>query len=310
MVNPAPLVLAAAATVAGIAALCVLAALGAHLGAWDWSDRLDIRLRRLVRSAWEQAPGTGVGAGPKESSQGRPVSMKGPLSLIALSVAGGIAGWMISGRWCIALGVAIGLGWLVRAGRRGLGPAERRRFGEGLEEALEGMVAALRAGRGLAQAVEDAAERSREPVRSALQDVVLAVRTGRSLASALAEMARRWPVPEATYLVACLETHSRTGSDVTALLVNLAGVLRQRRHLSCELGAKTGEARSTGVLLALLPPGLLFFILWADPAQFASLLQTSFGVVAVVYAAVSWLVGVVVTRKMLAGLEKDIEEEG
>jgi tight adherence protein B len=221
---------------------------------------------------------------------------------------GALAAWVLSGRVAIALAGGLGLGWLAATRRGGRRAAARRRFAAGLEEALESMVAALRAGRGLAQAVEDAAGHSAEPVRSALRDVVIAVRAGQPLPTALAGMARTWPIPEVAYLRACLDTHSVTGGDVTALLLNLGGVLRERRHLSRELGGKTGEARSTAVLLALLPPGLLLYIPWIDPGQLAPLLAAPFGVASAVYSGVSWLAGVLIIRKMLGDVEREIEE--
>jgi len=227
-----------------------------------------------------------------------------------VAAGGAICGFVLAGGPVSAAVAGFGAVWAWEAVAREREEAGRRRFGEELEGALEVMVASLKAGRGLVEALEDASLRSAEPVRRVLSEVITAHRAGRPLVEALDEMGRKRPLPELAYLGACLRTHARTGGDVTALLLNLGGVLRERRHLARDLGAKTGEARSTAALLALLPPGLLVYILWAGPGQFKPLLGSTFGVAALAYAAVSWVAGVFLIRRMLATVTHQIEGEG
>ena len=313
MAPPMSVALLALTASVALAVVCGLAALGTHPGRPGWGGDVDSRLERLASPTWRRrASGAKPTQGGGEDAGERPEQAPGAalVGLLAPAAVGALAAWVLSGRGAMVLAGALGLGWLAATRRGRWRAAARRRFAAGLEEALESMVASLRAGRGLTQAVEDAADHSAEPVRSALRDVVIAVRAGQPLTTALAEMARTWPIPEVTYLRACLDTHSLTGGDVTALLLNLGGVLRERRHLSRELGGKTAEARSTAVLLALLPPGLLLYILWVEPGQLAPLLAASFGVAAALYSGISWLAGVMIIRKMLADVERAIEEEG
>lgn len=189
--------------------------------------------------------------------------------------------------------------------RRGDG----RRLLEGLEPMLESLVASLRAGRSLAQALEETAAQCVGPMREVLDEVVTRQRAGMAVSDALAGFKGRWPVPELAYLSACLETHSRTGGDVTALLVNLGGVVRERRQLAGELRGRTSEARFSAVMLALLPLLMLAYILWSEPGQLEPLKQSAFGRMATAVAALLWLAGVAFVRGLIGSVVREVEGE-
>lgn len=308
------------AVTAGLAVLSALLALADGSARHGRGGRFGRRLERLARPVWERRfPPGGRRTGGEDHAAA--AGLNGPdfpkpawgsrfVALVRATAAGVVAGWVLSGQATVAAMSGVAAIWIAMARWRARNVGRRRRFAAGLEEALEAMVASLRSGQGLTQAVEEAATRSAEPVATALKGVVRAVQTGRPLPVALADLARDWSLPEVSYLSACLDTHLQTGGDVTVLLLNLGGMLRERRHLSRELGARTGEARATATLLALLPPGLLLYMVWFDASQLEPLLVVPFGRAAVIYAAASWLAGVLIIRKMLSALGREVEGEG
>jgi len=194
------------------------------------------------------------------------------------------------------------------ARRSGATAAARRSFARGLEDALETMVSSLRAGQDVAQAIAEARDRASGPLGGALERVVSSHRAGKPLGECLEDMLREWPTSEVAYFRACLGAHLRTGGDVTALLINLGGVMRERRNLAGDLASRTGEARATAALLALLPPALLTYILLTEPSQLRPLLSSPAGLGLGALAAVSWVIGVAVVRGLLDGLAREIEE--
>ncbi len=274
-------------------------------GEGGWGANPGGRLERLASPPWLRRR-----VEPRPWGGDRKRAGRRALFLAPVAASGAICGFILAGGVVPAAIVGLGAAWAWEAAERARAEAGRRRFGEELEAALEVMVASLKAGRGLVEALEDASVQSAETVRTVLGEVITTHRAGRPLGEALDEMTRKWPLSELTYLGACLRAHARAGGDVTTLLLNLGGVLRERRRLARDLGAKTGEARSTATVLALLPPGLLAYILWAGPGQLRPLLGSAFGVAALVYAAVSWAVGVLVIRWMLAVVSRQIQGEG
>jgi tight adherence protein B len=245
-----------------------------------------------------------VGAAP------RPIPAKRFRRRLLWGGVGAAAGWIVLGgplAAAVVAGVAV---WAAESQLRTVAAAARRRFQDGLEGAVETMVASLRAGQGLVQAVEEAQRQASEPVRGALSAALTTYRAGTPLTEALSLMTRDWPLSEVSYLVACLDTHIRTGGDVTVLLVNLSGLIRERRHLCMELLGRSSEARSTARMLALLPPGLLTYILLVEPSQLEPLLSSPVGVFASAFAGVSWAAGVVFVQRLIGGVTRSIEEEG
>jgi len=308
---PEDLTRAVFAVSVGLAVLAVAAALAAG-GERGWGPWPGGRLQRLAVPSWHRrrAERSGRGAGARER-----------LSLGA--VWAGLAGALVVSALGFGPAAAAGAGALsgwawtmrVRSGRKAAG----RQLGEQLEETLEVIVASLRAGRTLTEALEDGAGRAKGALAGILAAVVSAHRAGRPLDEALKEIEGAGGPggpngpgrpAELAYLGACLRTHARTGGDVTALLSNLGGVLRERRAAGRELEAKTGEARATAVLLGLLPPGLAVYVLWASPRQLEPLLGSTLGLAALTYAGLSWVVGAAVIRRMLAAVTRQVEGEG
>ncbi|MEW6031259.1 MAG: type II secretion system F family protein [Bacillota bacterium] len=307
----------------GLAVFCLLVALRSGGGSGVWGGGRAGRLESLLRPVRRLAvtPRTGGfpgGAGPGAAARwlgpgprggGSPRTAGWP-TVVLWGLGGGAAGLVSLGS---PVGAVLGGSASVWAYflRRGAGEQTRMRsFQDGLEATLETMVASLKAGLGVAQALEQAARAGREPVRAALLRVLDLYRAGARLGDALETMTTEWPLPEVRYFAACLATHLRTGGDVTALLVNLGGLLRERRYLERELTARTNEARSTATVLALLPPGLLGYILWAGPTQLESLVSCRVGLLSAGLAAAGWAAGVVVLRRLLGGIRRQIKGGG
>jgi len=315
MADPVPASALLAAASASLAVLCAILAYLSRAGQARWEPRDTLgRLHRLARPAWAGAPGrpgeqssgwpAGGGAGAIGPWAGRLVKCGGT------AAAGAVAGWVLFGGagGLAAAGGAVAALWAVGTRESAARARDRRRLADGLERAVETMIAALKAGQGTVSALEEAQQRADGPFGQALTEVLDAYRAGEPLAAALERLEQGHPSAEVGYLRACLAAHLDTGGDITALLINLGGVIRERQRLARDLVGRTSEARSTAMILALLPPGLLGYILWVDPTQFEPLLGSSFGLAAAVYAGASWLVGVVVVHRMVTSVVREVEE--
>jgi Flp pilus assembly protein TadB len=122
-----------------------------------------------------------------------------------------------------------------------------------LGEAVGAIAAALRAGLSVRRAVAEAARGAEQPLRGELESVVARVETGEPLDSALARLDRRLGLSDAGLVVTALGVHRRTGGDLPRLLDEIEKVIRARREERGAVHALTAQARSSGVVLAVLP---------------------------------------------------------
>lgn len=177
-----------------------------------------------------------------------------------------------------------------------------RLFEEQFEQAATTMANSLRAGQSLAQAMAAVEREYGPPLGTEFRQALQEYRAGLPLIEAIDGIRRRVPCPEAAFFVRALAIHGATGGNVAGVLTNVSRVIRQRRLLRGEVAAKSGEARLTAAVLAILPGVLSGYLLIVNRDMLAPLLTTALGRVGLVYAILSWLVGVVVINRLAASV--------
>jgi tight adherence protein B len=118
---------------------------------------------------------------------------------------------------------------------------------------VDTVAAAVRAGLSVRRAIEEATRDGDEPLRGELEGVVQRLETGEALDKALGRLDQRLGMSDAGLLVAALAVHRRTGGDLPALLNEIGRVIRARFDDRRTIRALTTQARSSGVVLSVLP---------------------------------------------------------
>ncbi|WP_313804467.1 type II secretion system F family protein [Sphingobium sp.] len=164
-------------------------------------------------------------------------------ALVALLAAGPVAAL------AVVVGVPLGLlGWVRRRAQRRV---------EALIEALPYYIDAVRqmqaVGNSLAQALERALGDAPAIVQSAIAPVARRLELGASVADAMQVLAERLRVPEISMLAAVIRTNMRYGGSISAVLLNLSNILRERIRIKRELKAAISEAKISGRVLIVMP---------------------------------------------------------
>ena len=200
----------------------------------------------LARAQLEiTARGVGIGAGTATL-----------LAIFLLLLAGPVA--------ALALVVVLPLALLAWVRRR----AERRI--EALVDALPFYIDAVRqmqaVGNSLAQALERSLGDAPAIVRSYMAPMARKLELGAPVSEALQQLADRLRVPEMSMLAAAIRTNSRYGGSITAVLSNLATILRERIRIKRELKAATSEARVSSRVLVVMPLVAMALLMSMNPA--------------------------------------------
>lgn len=264
------------------AAAAVVAAL---LGAFGF-DALRRRPRtvaeeRIRRGVWAEAEARK----PASRSQG-PTALEnwleqadragvGTAMLIIVStggglVAGGLLYGLIGGNIAPLLAGLIGAVAVPVALVRFREKARRDLLDRQFEQALEQLVAGLRAGATLHQAFEHAAAEAPMPLAAEFR--VVAQRMGVApVDEAVAMLSDRMPGPATQLFVTAVAFQAGTGGALSDVLLQVADSIRQQREFQLQALAVTAEGRMTAWLMAGMPLFLLGAFRVMAPGYLATL---------------------------------------
>jgi tight adherence protein B len=174
----------------------------------------------------------------------------------------------------------------------------QRQLTEQLPEALDFLQRILRAGHSLSTGLSMMGDELPQPLGGEFRRCYDQHSLGQSLEEALRDMARRIESTDFAFFVTAVLIQRQTGGDLSQVLGNISGMLRQRIRLGQYVKAKTAEGRFTGYVLVAFPV-LMFFIASGMNAEYKkNLLETSSGLTMLGVAAGLVVLGLVTIRKI------------
>ena len=180
---------------------------------------------------------------------------------LSTSVAVGTAAGLLTGRWYVALPLAMLSGiipivWVYMMRKRRL-----ERLRKQLPDVFDLMGRVLRAGRTIPQALQSVADEFPRPAAEEFGYAYEQQNLGLPPEAAMRDLARRTGLLELQIFVLAVMIHQQTGGNLADLLDKLSAVTRDRVRIQGMIRALTAEGRLQGVLLCALPPFLLAIIM-------------------------------------------------
>ena len=167
-----------------------------------------------------------------------------------------------------------------------------------LPEALEFLQRVLRAGHSLSTGLSMMADELPQPLAAEFRQCYDAHSLGQSLEECLREMARRIESTDFAFFVTAVLIQRQTGGDLSQVLGNISGMIRQRIRLQQYVRAKTAEGRFTGYILVCFPVLMFFIASSMNPEYKKNLLGTSSGLTMLSIAAALVVLGLITIRKI------------
>jgi len=132
------------------------------------------------------------------------------------------------------------------------------KFNEQLEDALLSMSSALKAGFSITQALENVASENRHPISFEFTLLLQELRLGVQFETALRKMSDRLESQDFELVAVAIITARQTGGELTSVLEELAGVIRERIRIMQRVRALTSQGRMQAWLIASVPFVLMF----------------------------------------------------
>ncbi|MEL6983464.1 MAG: type II secretion system F family protein, partial [Actinomycetota bacterium] len=191
----------------------------------------------------------------------------------------------------IVIGASILLG--VRARKR------QNRFADQLTETLGIMASSLRAGQSLPKAIELVGAEAPSPTAEQFHRIAFEVRVGRDLTDSIRDTAERMASPDLEWVAQAIDINREYGGDLTEILDNVAGTIRERRTVARQVDALSAESRATGWLLMALPVVIFLFSWWRTPDTIAGFVGDPIGRILLVGAITGMAVGHLWIRQLV-----------
>jgi tight adherence protein B len=174
----------------------------------------------------------------------------------------------------------------------------QRMLSEQLPEALEFLQRVLKAGHSLSTGIAMIGDEMTPPLNAEFRRCYEQHSLGQSLEEAMRDMARRIESTDFAFFVTAVLIQRQTGGDLSNVLGNISGMIRQRIRLQHYVKAKTAEGRLTGYILVAFPI-LMFFVASSMNADYRRiLLHDSAGLTLLAVAAALIVAGLMAIRRI------------
>ncbi len=168
-----------------------------------------------------------------------------------------------------------------------------------LVEMLQMLSSGLRAGFGLLQAMEAAAEQIPAPLSVEIRRTLRDTAMGASVEQALAALNDRVGSPDFDIVITAILIQRSVGGNLAEILDNVAHTMRERERIKGEIRTLTSQQRLTGYVIGGIPIGLLI-IFYAISPDFTGLLFTDpLGRLMLMGAFVSEVIGYLIIQRIV-----------
>lgn len=173
------------------------------------------------------------------------------------------------------------------------------KFEEGLPEALDLIVSALRVGHSLNSAMGLVTRECPDPVGTEFRVCFDEQNYGLELKTALENMVTRMPVQDLRIVITAILIQKESGGNLAEVLEKTAEVIRERFRLKRQVMTHTAQGRLTGMVLTGLPIVLGCALYFISPKMMSLLWTRDIGIKLLYAASGMIIVGGLIIRKIV-----------
>jgi len=245
----------------------------------------DIAEKKLVDSGQDRLIAKKLEAAGSQMRPGEWLVMAVGGTVGALFVATFVLGWLIGIIAAALTAVAFWMLLSVQEGKR------QQAFADDLPETLQLLAGSLRGGLSMMQAIDTVAQEADDPTASEFQRVITESRLGRDLAVSFKDLAIRMDSKDFAWVVTAIEIHREVGGDLASIMDRVGDTIRARNRVRGQVQALSAEGRVSGLILFLLPPGMVLVIAAGNRSYLNEMLNESEGQIMLVLSAILLLAG-------------------
>ncbi len=175
-----------------------------------------------------------------------------------------------------------------------------RKFNNQLADMLTMVANSLRAGFGLLQGLDLAAEQSQPPMSTELHHLLRDTRMGASIETALESMGARVGSYDMDVIITAILIQRSVGSNLSEVLEKVAHTIRERARIQGEINTLTAQKKLSGVVIGLMPPAVVVLMLAVNFSYMSALFTDPLGRFLLVVAIVLDIVGILAIKRIVS----------
>lgn len=173
------------------------------------------------------------------------------------------------------------------------------RFAQQLPDAIDLIVRGVRVGYPLPAALGLVAREMPEPIGTEFGLTSDEITFGQDVKTAVEHLYRRVGQDDLLFLVVAINVQSQTGGNLAEVLMRLSRLIRNRAKVQLKIRALTAEGRVSAKFLSAMPFVLFAVVSLVSPSYFGEIRHHPIVVPALIYAALSLLIGNVIMYRMV-----------
>jgi tight adherence protein B len=184
-----------------------------------------------------------------------------------------------------------------------IGNNRRAKMVKQLPSFLNQVTRRLSAGISVENAFSDSVETLEAPLGTIMKRIVRRVYMGYELHEAFDREANITKLHEFNVLGTTIRINEQYGGSIRSILDDIVAILRLDENGKRELSAMTGETRFTAGVLAVLPPGIAFYMFTLNPSLLLGMWAQPGGRSLLIFAVALEILGVIVLWRMVKSIE-------
>ncbi len=174
------------------------------------------------------------------------------------------------------------------------------KFNDQLADMLTMVSNSLRAGFGLLQGIDLAAEQSQPPMSTELRHLLRDTRMGASIETALESMGERVGSYDMDIVVTAILIQRSVGSNLSEVLDTVAHTIRERARIQGEINTLTAQKKLSGLIIGLMPPAFVVMMLLVSFEYMSALFTDPLGRLLLIVAIVLDIVGILIIKRIVS----------
>lgn len=175
----------------------------------------------------------------------------------------------------------------------------RKAFAAQLDETIQIIASALRAGHSFARALDAVATEAESPTAEEFARVINENRIGRDFVVALEQTADRMASEDFRWVAEAVAVQRDTGGNLNEVLDRVGQTMRERNQVRQQVASLAAEGKFSAVVLMLLPVIVGGFYALINPTYMSQMTGTSIGRILLGFSVVLYIVGGLWMRKIV-----------